>query len=315
MTSSTRTAELAAPVDAADARRSVHPWRWLATAVLVLLAAMLGHLLVTNKRFEWHVVASYLDASVIGHALWTTIELTIIAMAIGMVGGVLIAAGRLSVNPVLRTVCGGYVWFFRGTPLLVQLIFWYNLSYLLPRLSVGIPFGPTFAHASTNSLITPMLAAILGLGLNECAYMAEIVRGGLLAVDPGQTEAASALGLPRTLILRRIVLPQAMRSIIPPTGSQVIGMLKATALVSVIAMADLLYTVQSIYNQTFQTIPMLVVACIWYLVITTILYIGQSFIERRYSRGASRTAPTSYLSFLRPFRRPATSPVTLEAGR
>lgn len=315
MTSS-RTAELAPPpVDAADARRTVHPWRWLSTAVLLLLAAMLGHLLVTNKRFEWGVVASYLDAQVIGHALWTTIELTVIAMAIGMIGGVLIAAGRLSVNPVLRAVCGGYVWFFRGTPLLVQLIFWYNLSYLLPRISIGIPFGPTFVHASTNSLITPMLAAILGLGLNECAYMAEIVRGGLLAVDPGQTEAATALALPRSLILRRIVLPQAMRSIVPPTGSQVIGMLKATSLVSVIAMADLLYTVQSIYNQTFKTIPMLVVACIWYLVITSILYVGQSFLERRYSRGASRNTPTSFLTFLRPFRRPALSPVPLEAGR
>jgi polar amino acid transport system permease protein len=253
------------------------------------------------------VVGSYLNAPVIAHALLTTLKLTVISMAIGLVGGVLLAAGRLSRNWLLRLVCGGYVWFFRGTPLLVQLIFWYNLSYLLPRLSIGVPFGPALVSGNTNSMITPLLAAILGLGLNEAAYMAEIVRGGLMGVDPGQSEAASALGMSGPLILRRIVLPQAMRSIIPPTGSQVIGMLKATSLVSVIAMADLLYTVQSIYNQNFKTVPLLVVASIWYLVVTTILYVLQSLIERHYARGATRGAPPSFWDFLLSWRpRPAT---------
>lgn len=298
--------------DVSGARKTRHPLRWIATAVVAVLAAQLVHLLVTNPHFEWGVVGSYLNARIIGHALLTTLKLTVIAMAIGMIGGVLLAAGRLSKNWLLRLVCGAYVWFFRGTPLLVQLIFWYNLSYLLPRLSVGIPFGPDFIGGQTNSIITPLLAAILGLGLNEAAYMAEIVRGGLLSVDPGQSEAASALGMSRARILRRIVLPQAMRSIIPPTGSQVINMLKATSLVSVIALADLLYTVQSIYNQTFQTIPLLLVACVWYLIITSILYVAQAFIERHYARGATRNAPTKYRDFMlfrRP-RRPAPMPAS-----
>jgi polar amino acid transport system permease protein len=203
----------------------------------------------------------------------------------------------MSDNPVLRGVCGAYVWFFRGVPVLVQLVFWYNLSALLPRISFGIPFGPEFASGQTNTLITPLLAAILGLGLNEAAYMAEIVRGGLLGVDPGQREASAALGISHARTLRRVVLPQAMRFIVPPTGSQVINMLKATSLVSVIALADLLYTVQSIYNRTFETIPLLIVACLWYLVMTSVLYVGQSFIERHYARGATRNAPQGFWDF------------------
>jgi polar amino acid transport system permease protein len=205
---------------------------------------------------------------------------------------------RISGNPLLRAVAGGYIWFFRGTPTLVQLIFFYNLSALLPTISLGIPFGPELVTLNTNSVITPMLAAILGLGLNEGAYMAEIVRGGLLSVDPGQREAGAAIGMTNARIMRRIVLPQAMRFIVPPTGNQVISMVKATALVSVIALSDLLYTAQSIYNRTFETIPMLIVACIWYLVVTSILYVAQSFIERHYNRG-SRQQATSFLDFLR----------------
>ncbi|GGN32768.1 hypothetical protein GCM10012285_03200 [Streptomyces kronopolitis] len=284
-------------VDVAHAIPLRHPLRWLSVAVLAVLAAQLGHVLFTNPNFEWGTVRAYFGAQIFGQGIATTIELTVVAMAIGIIGGVFVAVGRMSENRVLGTVCGAYVWFFRGIPVLVQLIFWYNLSALLPRISFGIPFGPEFVSAGTNSLISPWLAAILGLGLNEAAYMAEIVRGGLLGVDHGQTEAASALGMGRARILRRIVLPQAMRFIVPPTGSQVINMLKATSLVSVIALADLLYTAQSIYNRTFETIPLLIVACLWYLVMTSVLYIGQSFIERHYARGSSRNTPQSFWDF------------------
>ncbi|PZG09494.1 amino acid ABC transporter permease [Nonomuraea aridisoli] len=290
-------------IDVAGAARTRHPLRWVASLVLLVLAAQLVSLLVTNPNFQWDVVARYVNAQIIGQGIMTTLLLTVIAMFVGVVLGVLLAVGRLSENPVARAACGLYVWFFRGTPVLVQLVLWYNLSYLLPEISFGIPFGPEFVSADTNVLITPLLAAILGLGLNEGAYMAEIIRGGLMSVDPGQTEAASALGMSSARTFRRIVLPQAMRFIIPPTGSQVISMLKATSLVSVIALADLLYTVQSIYNRTFQTIPLLIVACVWYLVITSILYVGQSFIERHYARGATRNQPQGFWSFVTSFRR------------
>ncbi|MCP9211558.1 amino acid ABC transporter permease [Streptomyces cucumeris] len=292
-------------VDVAGAAPVRHPLRWLSVLILAVLGTQLGHFLVTNPHFEWGTVGSYLGAQVIGQGIATTVELTAIAMLIGIAGGVLVAVGRMSDNRVLSSVCGAYVWFFRGVPVLVQLVFWYNLSALLPRISFGIPFGPEFASWHTNALITPLLAAILGLGLNEAAYMAEIVRGGLLGVDPGQTEAASALGMGRARLLRRVILPQAMRFIIPPTGSQVINMLKATSLVSVIALADLLYTVQSIYNRTFETIPLLIVACLWYLIMTSVLYVGQSFIERHYARGATRHAPQSFWSFALFRRAPA----------
>ncbi|MEV7866076.1 amino acid ABC transporter permease [Streptomyces sp. NPDC088124] len=301
-------------VDVAGATPVRHPLRWLSVLVLAVLAAQLTHFLVTNANFEWSTVGSYFGAQVIGQGIATTVELTVVAMLIGIVGGVLVAVGRMSENRVLSAVCGAYVWFFRGIPVLVQLVFWYNLSALLPRISFGVPFGPEFVSGQTNSLITPLLAAILGLGLNEAAYMAEIVRGGLLGVDQGQSEAAAALGMGRARILRRVVLPQAMRFIVPPTGSQVINMMKATSLVSVIALADLLYTVQSIYNRTFETIPLLIVACLWYLVMTSVLYVGQSFIERYYARGATRNAPQGFWDFAF-FRRRAAAGAPLAEER
>jgi polar amino acid transport system permease protein len=284
-------------IDVASAAPVRRPLRWLAVFVLAVLAAQFAHFLITNPHFEWATVGSYFGSEIIGKGILITLELTVVAMVIGILLGVLLAVGRMSENPVLRGVCGAYVWFFRGVPVLVQLIIWYNLSALLPRISFGVPFGPEFVSGQTNALITPLLAAILGLGLNEAAYMAEIVRGGLLAVDPGQREASSALGMSQARALRRVVLPQAMRFIVPPTGSQVINMLKATSLVSVIALADLLYTVQSIYNRTFETIPLLIVACLWYLLMTSVLYVGQSFIERHYARGATRNAPQSFWDF------------------
>lgn len=302
-------------LDVKDASRRPHPWRWLGAAVVLVLIAMLVNMLVTNENFEWDVVFAWITAESVMRGLGVTLLLTLIAMVIGIILGVLLAVGRLSANPLLSSTANAYIWFFRGTPTLVQLIFFYNLSALMPQVSLGIPFGPEFLTFETNSLITPMLAAILGLGLNEGAYMAEIVRGGLMSVDPGQREAGAAIGMTDRRIMRRIVLPQAMRFIVPPTGNQVISMVKATALVSVIALADLLYTVQAIYNRTFETIPMLIVACVWYLFITSILYVVQSRIENYYSRG-DRNQKTSFWDFLRirPKGKPAPQALTEGVG-
>ncbi len=285
-------------LDVRNASRRKHPWRWLSAFVVLVFAAQLVKMLITNENFGWDVVWSWLRAESIVRGLGITLMLTVVAMVIGVVLGVLLAVCRISANPLLRGAAGVYIWFFRGTPTLVQLIFFYNLSALLPTLNLGIPFGPVFTSVDTNTLITPLLAAILGLGLNEGAYMAEIVRGGLLSVDAGQKEAGQALGMTNARIMKRIILPQAMRFIVPPTGNQVISMVKATALVSVIALSDLLYTAQSIYNRTFETIPMLIVVCLWYLAVTSVLYVVQSFIERHYNRGARYQAP-SFWDFLR----------------
>ncbi len=267
------------------ARPIQRPGRWVATAIVLVLCAMLVHGAVTNQAFGWEVVGHYFFSSLILHGLLLTAILTAIAMLIGVALGIILAVMRMSTNRLMANASRLYIWFFRGTPLLVQLIFWYNIGALYPRLSFGIPFGPSFVSVSSNRVITALIAAIIGLGLNEGAYMAEIVRSGILAVDIGQVEAARALGMTHRLLLRRIVLPQAMRVIIPPTGNQAITMLKSTSLVSVLALADLLYTVETIYARTFQTIPLLLVASLWYLVLTTVLSIGQMYLERYYGKG------------------------------
>jgi polar amino acid transport system permease protein len=250
---------------------------------------MLVNALVTNQRFEWGVVAEYLFSPAILTGLGRTVELTVLVMLMAFVLGTLLAVARLSTNPVLRATSLAYIWFFRGTPVLVQLIFWYNLSALYSSLSLGIPFGPAFLTADTNSLITPFVAALVGLTLNEAAYMAEITRGGIQSVDKGQFEAATALGLTRVQSLRKVILPQAMRVVVPPTANESINLLKVTALVSVITLPELLYSAQIIYSRTFQTIPLLIVASLWYLVITTVLTFFQYLLEKRYGRGSSPT--------------------------
>jgi polar amino acid transport system permease protein len=267
-----------------------HPLRWVAVAVLALLAAMFVHSLAVNKAWQWDYVRGYFTYSTVISGIWVTLELTALAMLIGIVLGVVLAIMRLSPNPVVSTSAWLYTWFFRGTPVLVQLLFWYAFAYLFSNLSIGVPFGPRFHTWDTNSVITPFVAGVLGLGLNEAAYMSEIARAGLLSVNPGQQEAASALGMGRGLALRRIILPQAMRVIIPPTGNETISMLKTTSLVITIGISDLLGSVQSIYsdNTTLQ-IPLLVVASLWYLVMTSILSVGQVFIERRFARGTHAT--------------------------
>jgi polar amino acid transport system permease protein len=272
-----------------------HPGRWLGVACVAVLGAMLIHALVTNPRFEWGVVGQYFTTHSVLVGLLRTLELTALAMTIGIVLGVVLAIMRMSPNPVLSATSGIYIWFFRGTPLLVQLIFWYNLSALFPRLSLGVPFGPQFASGSATSFVTAFGAAVLGLGLNEGAYMAEIVRAGILGVDEGQVEAAHSLGLRRLQVLRRIVLPQAMRTVIPPAGNQTISMLKSSSLVSVISVPELLFTAQVIYARTYQTIPLLLVASLWYLVVTTILTFGQYYVERHFAAGSSRQLPLTPL--------------------
>lgn len=252
------------------------------------LLALFGYSVATNPRFEWGSVWGYIFAEPILTGVGVTLQLTFVSMVIGIVLGVVVAIMRLSSNPVLRWSSSAFVGFFRGTPLLVQLIFWYNLAALYPIISFGIPG----VALNANEVITPFLAAILGLGLNEAAYMSEIVRGGIISVDRGQREAATAMGLTGGQTMRKVVLPQAMRVIIPPTGNELVGMLKATSLVSVIAVADLLYSAQIIYARNFDVIPLLIAVSIWYIVLTAILTFGQGYLERYYARGSVFTAST-----------------------
>jgi polar amino acid transport system permease protein len=276
-----------------------HPGRWIAAAIVLIIAVTLVHSAATNPRFQWDVVGHYFFSSQVLTGLRLTLELTVISMAVGIVLGVVLAVMRLSPNPLISGGSWVYIWFFRGTPVLVQLLFWNFISAVYPRISLGIPFGPQFVHGDANSLITPFVAGVLGLGLNEGAYMAEIVRAGILSVDEGQADAAHALGMTRLQTLRRIVLPQAMKVIIPPTGNETISMLKFSSLVSVIAVTELLYSVELIYARTFQQIPLLLVASIWYLIFTTVLSIGQYYIERYYGRGSARQVPETTLQRLR----------------
>jgi polar amino acid transport system permease protein len=275
------------------------PGRWVAAVVVLIVAVAIVRSIVTDSHFEWSVVGHYMFDERVLEGVRVTLELTVIAMAIGVVLGVLMAIMRLSLNPLVSGGSWLYIWFFRGTPVLVQLIFWYNIAALYPKIGLGIPFGPSFVHPNANELILPFTAAILGLGLNEGAYMAEIVRAGIISVDEGQSDAAQALGMTRLQTMRRIVLPQAMRVIIPPTGNETISMLKTTSLVSVIAVADLLYSVENIYSVNYKTIPLLIVASIWYLICTSVLYVGQYYLERHYGRGALREEPLTPLQRVR----------------
>jgi len=281
----------AAPAVPPDQIRAIpvrHTGRWIAAVVIAFLAYAVAVSMATNKRFQWSVVHHYLTASPIMHGLVVTLELTALSMAIGISLGVILAVMRLSPNPLVGGASWLYIWFFRGTPVLVQIIFWNFIGALYPRFAIGIPLGPTWTHVDIASHITPFIAGMLALGLNEGAYMAEIVRAGIISVDEGQGEAAQALGMTRLLTMRRIVLPQAMRVIIPPTGNETISMLKTTSLVSVIAVTELLYSAQIIYARTYQIIQLLIVASIWYLVVTTVLSFGQYYVERHFGRGVSR---------------------------
>ena len=276
-------------IDAIPVRR---PGRWVAAVVLVVLAANVVWSLATNPRLDWGTTYDYLFDTRILDGLWVTIQLTVLAMVAGVVLGIVLAVMRLSENPLISSISAFYIWVFRGTPVLVQLLIWYYISSIYPDISIGLPFGgPDLASVESNDLITKFFAAFLGLALNEAAYMAEIVRGGIQSVDEGQTEAGQALGMTKLQTLRRIVLPQAMRVIVPPTGNEAINMLKTTSLVSVITLADLTYAAQLIYSENLEQIPLLTVICFWYLLCTTVMSIGQYYIERYYARGALRELP------------------------
>ncbi|MEV4051003.1 amino acid ABC transporter permease [Amycolatopsis sp. NPDC049688] len=275
----------AEPIQAVPVR---HYGRWVAGVVILFLAFIVARSVITNDALQWPVVGDYLFDDRVLRGLQNTLILTVIAMLIGIVGGILLAVMRLSPNPLTSGAAGIYIWLFRGTPLITQLVIWNFLALAYPRLGLGIPFGPEFVSWDTNQLITQFTASLLGLGLNEAAYMAEIVRGGIQSVDSGQLEAASALGMSRTKTLRRIILPQAMRVIIPPTGNETISMLKTTSLVVAIGYFELMVAVQTIYSQNYKTVPLLIVAAAWYLFMTSVLTLVQIQIEKRFARGTSR---------------------------
>ncbi len=262
-----------------------HPWTWTATIVVVLVALGTGWSVATNPAFQWPVVAQYMLDGQILAGLRRTLELTVAAMALGLVLGTALAVMRLSDNKLLSVLSWLYIWFFRSVPVLVQLIFWYNFGALYAHVTLAVPWGPVLYNASINDVITPLTAALAGLGLAQAAYTAEVIRAGILSVSPGQTRAAKALGMGPATIFIRIIFPQAMRVIIPPVGNELISMVKGTSLVSVIAMADLLYTAQLIYARTYETIPLLIVASLWYLIIVSVLSAGQHVLERHYRRG------------------------------
>lgn len=293
------------------------PGRWVSGAILALLLVMLAHSLYVNPRYDWGTVKHYFTSSAVLAGLGRTLQLTVAVMVLGIVLGVLIAVMQQSTNPLLSWTSTVYIGIFRGTPLLVQLLFWFNLAALYPTISFGVPFGPELLSGSANDLITPFAAALLGLGLNEAAYMAEIVRSGILSVDEGQVEAAQALGLRKSTTMRRIVLPQALRVIIPPTGNETITTLKNTSLVSVISLPELLYSTQLIYSKNFRTIPLLIVATLWYLIVTTILTVGQHNLERYLGRSEATSNRTRLvrrlLRELVPSRRSGSDP-TIDGG-
>jgi len=289
--------ETSAEMEAAslDVVRLKHPLRWTASVVVLVGIVLFIKGAVSNEQLQWDVVGEYMFDSTIMDGLRTTMVLTAVCMLVAIVLGTIVAVMRLSPSPLLSWPAAAFVWFFRGVPALVQLIFWFNLALLVRTVTFSLPGIGTIIDAQTNDFMTPFVAAVMGLGLHEAGYMAETVRAGISSVDKGQTEAAGALGMNSRLTLYRIVLPQAMRLIIPPTGNATIGLLKTTSLVSVIAVGDLLNAAQNIYTRTFETIPLLLVVTFWYLVVVTILSIGQQHLENYFSKDVQAGRPKGLL--------------------
>jgi polar amino acid transport system permease protein len=285
-----------AAIDAVPLR---HPWRWVAAIVIVILVALFVYGAATNEAYGWATFGKYILDERIVSGVWITIQLTIWSMLLAIVMAVLLAVMRLSPNPVFRSVSWVYLWVFRGTPVFVQLVFWGLIPTIYRNIQLGIPFGPTFFHLNIQNLSMYFVLAILGLGFNEAAYLAEIIRAGISSVPEGQSEASTALGMSWLLTMRRTVLPQAMRVIIPPTGNEFIGQLKTTSLaVAVPFTLDLFGRQRDIAAVIFQPIPLLLVAAAWYLLITSILMVGQFYLERYFSRGASRKLTAKQLGAL-----------------
>lgn len=258
-----------------------HYGRWVSAVVILALLALIGRAFA-HGQIAWSVVGKFLAVPAILNGAVNTVIMAVLAMAVGILLGIVIAVMRGSVNPVLRWVAIAYTWLFRGMPVLLQLLLWFNIALVFPV--VGIPGVWTTRMVD---VMTPFLAALLGLGLSEAAYASEIIRAGILSVDPGQHEAAQTIGMTRLHALRRIVLPQAMRVVIPPLGNEFIGMVKTTSLASVIQYTEVLFRAETIYYANYHVIELLFVACFWYLVIVSGLTLLQVPLERRFARGTA----------------------------
>ncbi|WP_313679694.1 amino acid ABC transporter permease [Pantoea vagans] len=280
--------------------------RWLSALVVLLCVVAMAHSMINNPRFEWHVIAENFTAPSILQGVLMTLQLTAISVVLGFAFGTVLALMRLSSNPVLVAVSWAYTWFFRGVPMLVQLFLWYNIAALYPRIALSIPGLGELWSAQSNALVSPFSAAVIALVMHQSAYAAEIVRAGIQSVGNGQIEAARALGYRPAQIFRHTVLPQAMRAIMPPAGNEIIGQLKTTAVVSVISLQDVLFSAQIIYQRTYEVIPLLLVATLWYLLMTSVLSVGQYYVERYFGRGVTRREKRSLLSSLPRFSLPKT---------
>ncbi|MDO5895679.1 amino acid ABC transporter permease [Agrobacterium sp. Azo12] len=281
------------PLEKASVTRNIvvprrHPGRWLAIAILAVVSLQIAQAVSVNPNFHWDVYATHLFSPQVIRGVGWTLILTVVAMTVAIVMAALLVIMRDSDNPVLRGIAYGWVWFFRGTPIYTQLLFWGLFAVLFPNLSLAIPFGPEVISVETKYIVTPAMAAILGLGFNESAYLTEIFRAGFNSLDRGQAEAAQALGMKPAKIWWRILMPQAMRVIIPPTGNETIGMLKMTSLVLAVPFTlDLTFATNAISNRLYLPIPLLLVAGTWYLAITSLLMVGQHFLERHFGKGVS----------------------------
>ena len=285
-----------AAIDAVPLR---HPWRWASAVLILALVGLFLNGVATNDAYSWPTFWRYLFDQRVSLGAWNTVQLTALAMLLAIVLGVSLAVMRLSPNPVLRSVSWVYIWIFRGTPVYVQLVFWGLFPTLYQSIKLGIPFGPSFVHFNLQHISFYFGLSVIGLGLNEAAYMAEIIRAGISSVPEGQTEASTALGMSWWMTMRRTILPQAMRVIIPPTGNEVISMLKTTSLVVAVPYTLELYgRAHDIGMARFEPIPLLLVAATWYLAITSVLMVGQYYLERYFSRGASRKLTTKQLEAL-----------------
>ncbi|MGB0436160.1 MAG: amino acid ABC transporter permease [Mycobacterium sp.] len=291
------------PIDAVPLR---HPWRWVAATVIIVLVALFLYGAATNPAYGWSTYWEYLFNERVLLGVFNTLQLTVYAMLIGVVLGVALTVMRLSSNPVMSAVSWVFLWIFRGTPVYVQLAFWGLVPTIYRNLQLGVPFGPSLLEIDLQAFSYPFVLAVIGLALNEAAYMAEIIRAGITSVPEGQMEASTALGMSWGMAMRRTVLPQAMRVIIPPTGNELISLLKTTSLVTAVPYAFDLYSIatREIAARIFEPVPLLLVAATWYLAITSVLMVGQHYLERYFSRGVSRTLTAKQLGALADAQQP-----------
>lgn len=276
------------------------PWRWISAVLVLALLASFVWIIATNPNLDFTTVGEFLFDKRILEGVWLTLVITVLSMVVSTVLAIVIAAMRLASNPVLTSVAWFYVWAFRGTPVLVQIVLWGYLGLLFEKVTLGVPLTDVvFWQMDTNALVTPFIAGLLALTLNQAAYSSEIVRAGMVSVDEGQREAAYSLGMSPLYTFRRVLLPQAMRVIIPPMGNELISMLKNTSLLSVIAVMELYTQASVISSSNLKQVELLIVVSIWYLFMTSVLSVPQYYLERRYGRGSSRNLPPTPLQRLR----------------